>query len=85
MLEHEVEKGDIFRMCQVKDAPVQDWVKLAVSRARATNSPAVFWLDKNRPHDIELIKKVEKYLKNFNFYQISIVKNHYAPKQLRLR
>ncbi len=66
LLEHEVEKGDIFRMCQVKDAPVQDWVKLAVSRAKATNSPAVFWLDKNRPHDIELIKKVEKYLKNFN-------------------
>ena len=59
---HEVEKGDIWRMCQVKDAPIQDWVKLAVSRARATNTPAVFWLDKERAHDAELIKKVEKYL-----------------------
>ena len=62
LLEQNVETGDIFRMCQVKDAPVQDWVKLAVNRARATGSPAVFWLDKNRAHDAELIKKVEKYL-----------------------
>ena len=62
LMEHEVETGDIWRMCQVKDAPVQDWVKLAVSRARATNTPAVFWLDKNRAHDAELIKKVNAYL-----------------------
>lgn len=62
LLEQEVEAGDIFRMCQVKDAPIQDWVKLAVSRAKATGAPAVFWLDSNRAHDAELIKKVEKYL-----------------------
>ena len=61
-LSHKVEKGDIWRMCQVKDAPIQDWVKLAVSRARASNTPAVFWLDKERAHDAELIKKVNKYL-----------------------
>ena len=61
---HEVEKGDIWRMCQVKDAPVQDWVKLAVTRARASKTPAVFWLDKNRSHDAELIKKVNTYLKD---------------------
>ena len=64
LIQHEVEKGDIWRMCQVKDAPIQDWVKLAVSRARATNTPAVFWLDKNRAHDAELIKKVNMYLKD---------------------
>lgn len=64
LLEQEVHTGDIFRMCQVKDAPIQDWVKLAVNRARATGSPAVFWLDKNRAHDAELIKKVETYLKD---------------------
>ena len=62
LLEHNVEKGDIWRMCQTKDAPIEDWVKLAVNRARATDTPAVFWLDKNRAHDAELIKKVEKYL-----------------------
>ncbi|MFZ9886311.1 MAG: NADP-dependent isocitrate dehydrogenase [Myxococcota bacterium] len=62
--EHKVEAGDIWRMCQVKDAPVQDWVKLAVSRARATNTPAVFWLDETRAHDRELIQKVERYLKD---------------------
>ncbi len=62
LLEQAVEAGDIFRMCQVKDAPVQDWVKLAVNRARATNTPAVFWLDEARAHDAELIKKVNKYL-----------------------
>jgi len=59
-----VETGDIFRMCQVKDVPIQDWVKLGVRRARLTNTPAVFWLDANRAHDRELIAKVEKYLKN---------------------
>ncbi|WP_400073029.1 NADP-dependent isocitrate dehydrogenase [Zobellia russellii] len=62
--EHAVEEGDIWRMCQVKDAPIQDWIKLAVSRARATNDPAVFWLDENRAHDAELIKKVNTYLPN---------------------
>ena len=62
LAEHPVEQGDLWRMCQVKDAPVKDWVKLAVSRAKATDTPAVFWLDKNRAHDAELIKKVEVYL-----------------------
>lgn len=62
LMEHSVEKGDIWRMCQTKDAPVQDWVKLAVNRARATGNPTVFWLDKNRAHDAELIKKVNEYL-----------------------
>ncbi len=64
LTEHTVEAGDIWRMCQVKDAPVQDWVKLAVSRARATGVPAVFWLDSKRAHDAELIKKVNAYLPN---------------------
>jgi len=64
IFEHKVEKGDIWRMCQVKDAPVQDWVKLAVNRARATGAPAVFWLDENRAHDANLIVKVNTYLKN---------------------
>ncbi|GAA4354216.1 NADP-dependent isocitrate dehydrogenase [Kangiella marina] len=64
LLEHAVEEGDIWRMCQVKDAPIQDWVKLAVNRARATGTPAVFWLDSERAHDAELIKKVEIYLKD---------------------
>ncbi|KOO16344.1 isocitrate dehydrogenase [Vibrio xuii] len=62
LLEQSVEEGDIFRMCQVKDAPIQDWVKLAVTRARATGVPAVFWLDENRAHDAQLIKKVYAYL-----------------------
>ncbi|UJH67632.1 NADP-dependent isocitrate dehydrogenase [Allomuricauda sp. SCSIO 65647] len=64
LLQHQVEEGDIWRMCQVKDAPIQDWVKLAVSRARATQTPAVFWLDENRAHDAELIKKVKIYLQD---------------------
>jgi len=64
MLEHAVEEGDIWRMCQVKDLPIQDWVKLAVNRAKATKSPAVFWLDKNRAHDAQLIEKVNRYLKD---------------------
>jgi len=59
-----VETGDIFRMCQAKDGPIQDWVKLAVTRARASGSPAVFWLDSNRGHDREMIKKVNAYLPN---------------------
>ena len=62
LLEHSVEEGDIWRMCQTKDAPIKDWVKLAVSRARATNTPAIFWLNNKRAHDIELIKKVNAYL-----------------------
>ncbi len=62
LIQHEVEQGDIWRMCQVKDLPIQDWVKLAVSRAKATGVPAIFWLDKNRAHDAQLIKKVEAYL-----------------------
>ncbi|HZX35422.1 MAG TPA: NADP-dependent isocitrate dehydrogenase [Thermodesulfobacteriota bacterium] len=64
LLEQTVEEGDIFRVCQTKDAPIQDWVKLAVTRARATGTPAVFWLDKNRAHDLSIIEKVERYLKN---------------------
>lgn len=64
LMEHAVEEGDIWRACQVKDAPVQDWVKLAVNRAKDTGSPAVFWLDETRAHDAELIKKVNTYLKD---------------------
>ncbi|MFO1167124.1 MAG: NADP-dependent isocitrate dehydrogenase [Rhodoblastus sp.] len=64
LLERAVEQGDIFRMCSVKDAPIQDWVKLAVRRARLSNTPAVFWLDKARGHDAQIIAKVEKYLKD---------------------
>lgn len=62
LIEHAVEQGDIWRMCQVKDAPIQDWVKLAVNRARATGNPAIFWLDANRAHDAQLIAKVNAYL-----------------------
>lgn len=64
LIEHNVEEGDIWRMCQAKDAPIQDWVKLAVTRARNSGMPAVFWLDDERAHDAQLIKKVEKYLKD---------------------
>jgi len=64
LLEQPVEQGDIFRACQAKDAPIQDWVKLAVTRARLSNTPAIFWLDKNRGHDAQIIAKVEKYLKD---------------------
>lgn len=66
VMSQDVEKGDIFRMCQVKDAPIKDWVGLAVKRARATQTPAVFWLDSNRAHDRELIKKVNAYLPEFH-------------------
>ena len=66
LIEHKVEQGDIWRMCQTKDLPIQDWVKLAVTRARASNTPAVFWLDKSRAHDAEIIKKVNLYLPNHN-------------------
>jgi isocitrate dehydrogenase len=64
LMQQGVEKGDIFRMCQVKDAPIQDWVKLAVNRARLSNTPAVFWLDDNRAHDRQIIERVNLYLKN---------------------
>ena len=64
IFEHQVEQGDIWRMCQTKDAPIRDWVKLAVTRARATSTPAIFWLDSNRAHDNQLIKKVNAYLKD---------------------
>ncbi|UMB54270.1 NADP-dependent isocitrate dehydrogenase [Lutibacter sp. A64] len=66
LMEHTVEAGDIWRMCQVKDAPVQDWIKLAVNRAKATNTPAIFWLDKNRAHDAQIIEKVNTYLPNYD-------------------
>ena len=66
LMNHEVGSGDIWRMCQVKDLPIQDWIKLAVNRARASNTPAVFWLDEARAHDAELIKKVNKYLPDYD-------------------
>ena len=69
---HNVEAGDIWRMCQVKDTPIQDWIKLAVTRARASQTPAVFWLDKNRAHDAELIKKVNQYLPNHDISGLDI-------------
>ncbi|MDI1256004.1 MAG: NADP-dependent isocitrate dehydrogenase [Flavobacterium sp.] len=72
LMEQKVEKGDIFRMCQVKDAPIQDWVKLAVNRARLSDTPAVFWLDENRAHDRQLIEKVQKYLKDHDTTGLNI-------------
>jgi isocitrate dehydrogenase len=72
LLEQNVETGDIFRACQVKDAPVRDWVKLAVNRARATKTPAVFWLNPKRAHDAQLIKKVETYLKDYDTKDLDI-------------
>ena len=72
LLEENVEEGDIWRMCQVKDAPIRDWVKLAVKRARLSNTPAVFWLDEYRPHDAELIKKVKLYLKDYDLSGLDI-------------
>ena len=66
LLQHSVKKGDIWRMCQVKDEPIQDWIKLAVSRSRISKTPVVFWLNADRAHDSELIKKLEKYLPNFD-------------------
>jgi isocitrate dehydrogenase len=72
LLEQKVENGDIFRMCQAKDAPIQDWVKLAVNRARLSDTPAIFWLDKDRAHDSQIIKKVEKYLKNHDLTGLDI-------------
>jgi len=64
IFKHSVEEGDIWRMCQAKDAPIQNWIKLAVDRARATGSPAIFWLDKNRSHDAQIIEKINTYLPN---------------------
>jgi isocitrate dehydrogenase len=72
LLEQTVEQGDIWRMCQVKDAPIRDWVKLAVNRARLSGMPAVFWLDEYRPHEAELIKKVETYLKDYDLTGLDI-------------
>jgi isocitrate dehydrogenase len=72
LMEQKVEAKDIFRMCQVKDAPIQDWVKLAVKRARLSNTPAVFWLDENRAHDRALIEKVQLYLKDFDMSGLDI-------------
>lgn len=72
LTEHKVGKGDIWRMCQVKDAPIQNWVKLAVSRARLSKTPAIFWLDKKRAHDRELIKKVELYLNDHDLKGLTI-------------
>jgi len=73
LTEHKVEKGDIWRACQTKDLPIQDWAKLAVNRARATGMPALFWLDDERPHDAELIKKVEMYLKDHDTEGLDIL------------
>jgi isocitrate dehydrogenase len=72
LLSQNVQPGDIFRMCQTKDAPIQDWVKLAVNRARLSETPAIFWLDKDRAHDREIIKKVEKYLKDHDLTGLDI-------------
>jgi isocitrate dehydrogenase len=76
LLEQQVEKGDIFRMCQAKDEAIRDWVKLAVNRARASNTPAIFWLDENRAHDREIIVKVNKYLpeQDTKGFEIKILK-----------
>ncbi len=72
LMEQNVEQGDIWRMCQVKDAPIRDWVKLAVTRARLSGMPAIFWLDEYRPHEAELIKKVKTYLKDYDLTGIDI-------------
>ncbi|MBT8115794.1 MAG: NADP-dependent isocitrate dehydrogenase, partial [Arenicella sp.] len=73
LFEHAVEEGDIWRMCQVKDLPIRDWVRLAVNRARKTGSPAVFWLDKNRPHEAQLIIKVNEYLRDHDTDGLTIL------------
>jgi isocitrate dehydrogenase len=72
LMEHRVEQGDIWRMCQTKDLPIQDWVKLAVTRAKATGSPTIFWLDPNRAHDANLIQKVHQYLSNYDITELEI-------------
>ena len=89
LISHPVEAGDIWRMCQVKDAPIQDWVKLAVTRAKASQLPAIFWLDAQRAHDAELIKKVNTYLKNYDTNGLdlqilaSIEATHYTLSRLK--
>lgn len=82
LMQHHVEKGDIWRMCQVKDAPIQDWVKLAVNRARLSNTPAIFWLDNNRAHDAQIITKVKRYLKNHDITGLDI--QIMSPKEATL-
>jgi isocitrate dehydrogenase len=72
LLEQKVQNSDIFRMCQTKDAPIRDWVKLAVNRAKLSDTPAIFWLDKDRAHDAQIIKKVEKYLQNYDLSGLDI-------------
>jgi isocitrate dehydrogenase len=72
LLEQNVQNGDIFRMCQTKDAAIKDWVKLAVNRAKLSDTPAIFWLDKDRAHDAQIIKKVEKYLQNYDLSGLDI-------------
>ena len=72
VFEHAVEAGDIWRMCQVKDAPIQDWVKLAVNRARLSHTPIVFWLDAKRAHDAQMIAKVERYLKDYTLDGVDV-------------
>ncbi len=72
LLEQKVQTGDIFRVCQTKDAPIQDWVKLGVNRAKLSDTPAIFWLDKHRAHDVQIIIKVEKYLKNYDLTGLDI-------------
>ena len=79
LMQHNVEKGDIWRMCQVKDAPIQDWIKLAVNRARLSNTPAIFWLDKNRAHDAQIIAKINTYLPNHDTTGLDI--QIMAPKE----
>ncbi len=82
LIEHSVEEGDIWRACQAKDLPIQDWIKLAVSRAKATQTPAIFWLDKNRAHDTEIIKKVNQYLPNYDTTGLDI--RIMSPKEATL-
>ena len=83
IFEHDVEAGDIWRMCQTKDEPIRDWVKLAVTRARATGAKALFWLDENRPHDANLIKLATEYLKDHDTtgLEIGIAAPHLAAKE----
>jgi len=82
----DVQKGDIFRMCQAKDAPIQDWVKLAVSRARLSNTPAIFWLDENRSHDAQMIKKVNTYLKDHDTSGLDIsIMNPFEATKLSVK
>ena len=86
LLEHTVEEGDIWRMCQTKDEPIKDWVKLAVNRAKATEWPAIFWLNKDRAHDAEVIKKVNSYLKDYDTAGLDIqILDPYAACQFTLK